>query len=303
MNAAISTEKLTKRFGRTTALNELTFSVPEGSIYALLGPNGAGKTTMIKTLVNIYTPNLGKAAILDVDSRKLRPETFRKIGYVSENQELPEWMTVNKFLTYCSSMYPNWNKNFCGDLLKQFGLPLSSTIKSLSRGMKMKVALVSSLAYRPQLLILDEPFSGLDPLARQEFINGVLEITENEHWTIFLSSHDIDEVDLLADWVGIIDKGQLKLSEETESLRARFRRIEMTLADAFPLDNHLVPKSWILPQADGRAVSFVESQYKEGESEPALRKMFLTLTNLHVQAMSLKEIFLIMAKQFRMLNI
>ncbi len=303
MKAAISMEKLTKRFGRATVLNDLTFVVPEGSIYALLGPNGAGKTTMIKTLVNIYTPNRGKATILNMDSRKLEPEVFRKIGYVSENQELPEWMTVNKFLTYCSSMYPNWSKDFCDDLLKQFGLPGTATIKSLSRGMKMKVALVSSLAYRPQLLILDEPFSGLDPLARQEFINGVLEITENEHWTIFLSSHDIDEVDLLADWVGIIDKGQLKLSEETDTLRARFRRMEVTVADAVSLDHYLVPKSWLLPQVEGRAISFVESQYQEGESEQALKKMFPALTNLHVQSMSLKEIFLIMAKQFKMLNI
>ncbi len=201
MNSVITTQNLTRRYGEVAAVSGLTLTVPEGSIYAFLGANGAGKTTTIKTLMNILTPSSGSARVLGVNSTLLGPKEFAQIGYVSENQRLPEWMTVEQLINFCRPMYPTWDPAFCTKLLEEFDLPLDRKLKHLSRGMKMKAALLTSLAYRPRLLVLDEPFSGLDPLVRDEVIRGMLELTEQENWTVLISSHDIDEVERLADWV------------------------------------------------------------------------------------------------------
>ncbi|MEO6846567.1 MAG: ABC transporter ATP-binding protein, partial [Chthoniobacterales bacterium] len=201
MNYAIETDQLTRHFGKTEAVNNLTLRVPEGNIFAFLGPNGAGKTTAIKMLMNILHPTSGSARILGVDSAQLSSTEFSQIGYVSENQQIPEWMTVAKFIAFCKPMYPTWDDALCAKLLKEFDLPLDRKLKSLSQGMKVKATLLVSLAYRPKLIVLDEPFTGLDALVRDEFIRGLLELSEQEKWTIFISSHDIDEVERLADSV------------------------------------------------------------------------------------------------------
>lgn len=298
MNHVIEANGLTKRFGKTVAVQDLDLAVPEGSIFAFLGPNGAGKTTTIKTLMNIMRPTKGSSTVLGVDSTELGPEEFTQIGYVSENQEMPEWMRVDKFLDYCRAMYPAWDDGFCKGLIEQFSLPIDQKLKSLSRGMRMKAALVSSLAYRPKLLIFDEPFGGLDPLVREEFVSGMLDITENEKWTIFISSHDIDEVERLADWVGIIDRGLLKTVEKTELLQSRFRRIEVTLSNSIEGDIAL-PEEWLLPEKQDRAVHFIDSQYAEGKSEEKIRRIFPNCSDVNVSGMSLREIFIVFAKKFK----
>ena len=149
MNAVIETENLTRRFGRTEAVNGLTFAVPEGSIYAFLGPNGAGKTTLIKTVMNLMPPTSGRASVLGVDSRRVGPPVLARIGYVSENQVLPEWMSVADLMAYCRPFYPTWDMAFEQQLVRQFELPLRQRVRALSRGMRMKASLLSSLAYRP----------------------------------------------------------------------------------------------------------------------------------------------------------
>ncbi len=148
---------------------------------------------------------------------------------MSENQALPDWMTVGQLLTFCRPFYPTWDEAFAARLLAQFQLPLSVRLRDLSRGMRVKASLLSSLAYRPRLLVLDEPFTGLDVLVRDEFIRGILELSEQERWTVFVSSHDIDEVERLADWVGVLNGGHLELAEPVSSLQARFRRIDGNL--------------------------------------------------------------------------
>jgi len=298
MSYAIETKNLTKKFGKDMAVDNLDLQVPEGSIFAYLGPNGAGKTTTIKMIVNIMAATKGESKVLGTKSTELCPKDFQQIGYVSENQEMPEWMTVGQFLDYCKEMYPNWDDEFCSKLIEQFNLSLKQKIKSLSRGMKMKAGLVSSLAYRPKLLIFDEPFSGLDPLVRDEFISGVLDITENQKWTIFISSHDIDEVERLADWVGIIDKGRLKLVEQTEKLQSRFRRVELSLREPTeaPAD---IPREWLLFKQQDRTVHFFDSHYKKEVSETKYRETFPGCSNIEVFEMSLKEIFIVYAKKYK----
>src|ERR1022692_791006 len=219
MSYAVRTYDLTKVFRHTPVLTGISLAVPEGSIYALVGPNGAGKTTTIKVLMNIFPPTSGRSEVLDADSRRLAPRHFAQIGYVSENQELPDWMTVGYFLDYLAPFYPTWDHALAGELLRQFQLTPDQKLKHLSRGMRMKAALASSLAYRPKLIVLDEPFTGLDPLVRDELIEGLLERTEEA--TILVSSHDLAEIESFASHVGYMEQGRLRFSEELAQLVER----------------------------------------------------------------------------------
>src|ERR1051325_11050549 len=178
MSAVVRAIDLTKRYLNVYALESLNLDIPEGSVYGLVGPNGAGKTTAIKTLMNILKPDWGRAEVLGVDSRAISGKELAAIGYVSENQEMPEWMTIQYLLDYLKPFYPSWDDTRAAELLLQFELPRDRKVRHLSRGMRMKTALASSLAYRPRLLVLDEPFSGLDPLVREDLIQGILESAE-----------------------------------------------------------------------------------------------------------------------------
>jgi ABC-2 type transport system ATP-binding protein len=300
----IVVDNLSKRFplpggGSLTAVKRLSFQVQAGEVYGLLGPNGAGKTTTIKMLMNILEPTVGVAKVLGVNSTALGPREFTQIGYVSENQQMPEWMTVAQLIDYCRPMYPNWDTVFCEKLLKQFDLPLDRKLKSLSRGMKVKAALLTSLAYRPRLLVLDEPFTGLDALVRDEFIRGVLELSDEGNWTVFISSHDIDEVERLADWVGIIEGGRLHLAESATTLQARFRSIECVVGDAARLPAS-PPRSWLAPEMAGHCLRAVESSYQPEASEALIRSVFPDASQISASPMSLRDIFLALARTFRL---
>jgi ABC-2 type transport system ATP-binding protein len=296
----IETAGLSLRYGRTEAVRNLTMEVPAGSVYALIGPNGAGKTTTIKALMNLLRPSSGRASVLGVDSRAVDPAVLQRIGYVSENQELPLWMTASDLLAYCEPFYPSWDRAFASSLAKQLALPMDKPLKACSRGTRMKAALVASLAYRPELLVLDEPFAGLDALVREELTQGILETAGGEQpWTVFISSHDIDEVERLADWIGVINEGRLELAEPVSSLVARFRRIEVATEDGATVPSPL-PGSWLLAESSGRAVRFVESAFSDSDCGSLIRKAIPGARDLAVTPMSLREIFIVLARVFRL---
>jgi ABC-2 type transport system ATP-binding protein len=293
----IETHDLTRRFGSTEAVHDLNLSVPAGSVFALLGPNGAGKTTTVKLLMDLLRPTKGSSQVLGVDSRRLGEKEKAQIGYVSENQELPLWMSVRQLLDYCRPFYPTWDRDLERTLLAQFALPEDRKLKHLSRGMLMKAALLSSLAYRPKLLILDEPFSGLDPLVRDEFIRGVLEVSAQGEWTVFVSSHDIEEVERLADRVAMIEAGRLRLSETTEALQARFRRVEATLNDG-GADLTNPPGTWLELERAGNLVRFIATNYDRDTTERACRERFPS-ASVVAHPMTLREIFIVLARDGR----
>jgi ABC-2 type transport system ATP-binding protein len=298
MDNAIETEHLERRFRATEAVKDLTLSVPPGSIYAYVGPNGAGKTTTIKVLMNLLEPSGGRASVLGCDSTRLRPALLQRIGYVSENQRLLEWMSVEELIDYCAPMYPTWDKELCRKLLQMFSLDPKQKIKNLSRGMKMKAALLCSISYRPSLLVMDEPFAGLDPMVRDELIRAVLEIVDREEWTFFISSHDIDEVERLADHVGFLDQGRLRFSESVASLQARFRKIEVVVAGN-PEIPATLPKEWLLVEKAAHTVRFVHSDFSEDGTESEIKAFFPGTQQVTGNAMSLKEIFMTLGKSYR----
>jgi ABC-2 type transport system ATP-binding protein len=297
MTDAIHVVNLACRYGRTEAVADLTFSVREGRLFALLGPNGAGKTTTIRMLMNIVRPSHGDATVLGVDTRRLGLRELQAIGYVSENQKLPSWMTVAQLLAFCRPLYPTWDDGLARKLIEAFDLPRDAKIARLSRGMRVKAALVSSLAYRPRLLVLDEPFSGLDPVVRDDLIRGVLELAGEERWSVLISSHDLDEVERLVDTVGFIDAGRLVLMEPLAELHARFRRMEVTTIEPATTTPAL-PEHWTGLQVSGRIVRFIETRYAATETERRGAAAFRG-ASIEAHPMTLREIFVAVARQQR----
>jgi ABC-2 type transport system ATP-binding protein len=287
---------LSRKFRRVQALDRLNLAVPEGAIYALIGANGAGKTTAIKTMMNIHGPDSGSVEIAGKDSRRLRGHDFESIGYVSENQKMPEWMTVDYLMSYLKPFYPTWDNDAATALVRKFGLPGDRKLSQLSRGMKMKAALASSLAYRPKLLILDEPFTGLDPLVRDEFIEGLIESAEGI--TILISSHDLAEIESFASHAGYLERGRMQFSEEMTSLSARFREVEVTLGEPTKLPGNW-PAEWLQPQTSPAVVRFVDTRFDESTIGERLRRIFPRMTDMSTRAMPLREIFVTLAREER----
>jgi ABC-2 type transport system ATP-binding protein len=293
---AIEVRALTKSYGSTEVLRAVDLAVPAGAIYALVGANGAGKTTMIKLMMNILRPTAGSASVLGMDSQSVAAAAFTRIGYVSENQELPDWMTVGQMLAYLRPFYPRWDRELEAQLVRQFDLPLDRRLKHLSRGMRMKAAMASSLAYRPALVVLDEPFSGLDPLVRDELIEGLLERAPET--TIFLSSHDLAEIESFASHVGYLDRGRMLFSEEMAVLSDRFREVTITLPAPAPLPADL-PAAWLLPETADCVVRFVHSQYRGTASEREMAAVFPAANDIAAEPMALRAIFLAVARSSR----
>ena len=296
MSDILRTSDLTKRFRATPVLSHLNLTVPEGSVYALVGPNGAGKTTCIKILMNLLRASSGHAEVLGRDSRRLSPQDFAQIGYVSENQELPEWMTIEYFLGYLKPFYPTWDDARAAELLRQFDLPPARTLKDLSRGMKMKAALASSLAYRPRLMVLDEPFTGLDPLVRDELIESLLDTAEDT--TIFLSSHDLAEIESFASHIGYLDHGSLRFSEEMAALTGRFREIEITLASPAAVPRPW-PTPWLPAEAAAAVVRFVDTEFNQERTVAEIRRLWSGVADISVRPMPLRAIFVALARTGR----
>ncbi|MEO8206224.1 MAG: ABC transporter ATP-binding protein [Chthoniobacterales bacterium] len=300
MKPIIEINGLSCTYGGKQAVRDITLSVPEGSIYAFLGTNGAGKTTTIRTLMNLLKPKKGTTKIFDVPSSQLGPKELAQIGYLSENQSLPESLTVQELIEYSRAIYPTWDDALCDKLSGILALPLNQKLSQFSRGMKIKAAFLISLAYRPRLLVLDEPFSGLDPLVRDELIQSLLVLFEQENWTMFVSSHDIDEVERLADWVGILDRGRLCLSEPIETLRARFRRTDVTLPEGEFFKNTL-PELGLLFEATEGSARWTDNHFiNDDTTAEQVRKYFPQGTAFTTTALSLREIFVAATRALRL---
>jgi len=296
MTFAIETNSLSKRYRQVTALDDLTLRVTEGGVHALVGPNGAGKTTLIKILVNIFHATSGTASVLGTDSIFLSGKSFANIGYVSENQQLPLWMRVGTFLKYLRPFYPTWDKALEAHFVQQFDLPLDRKLRHLSRGMRMKAALASALAFRPKLIILDEPFGGLDPVVREELAQALIDATA--HSTTFVSSHDLAEIESFATHLTYLNSGRLRLSEDVPSIRARFREVEVMLGSPATIPSDL-PSNWLQVSATGATLKFIDSAFQQEVLQSEILHRFGAIQHATFNSMTIRNIFLAIAKSAR----
>lgn len=295
---AIETRGLSKAFGRTEALAPLDLVVPRGSVFALVGHNGAGKTTLIKLLLNILRPTQGTAAILGESTTALTGESFTHIGYVSENQELPDWMTVQAMMDYLRPFYPTWDE---ANLLADLDLPPDRKLSHLSRGMRMKAALASVLAFRPSLIVMDEPFSGLDPLVRDDLIKALLDRMSEEFdtdsaTTIVISSHDLAAVESFATHAAFLHQGKLLFAESMATLTARFREVTVTLSPATPGVAFTPPTTWLLPESTASVYRFIHTNAEADDVEQQVRSLLPHTIAIQSDPMTLRTIFLALAK-------
>lgn len=291
----IEVRNLWRRFGRLEALQGLSFVVPQGSAFALIGANGAGKTTTIKVLMNITEPSRGSATVLGVDSRRLSPRELRQIGYVSENQEMPGRLTVEEYFDYLRLFYPSWDRALEQSIRSQLRLAPKRKISDLSHGMRLKMSLACALPYRPKLLVLDEPFSGLDPLVRDEFMEGLLE--QAGEMTVLISSHELGEIDGVATHVAFIDEGKLLFEESMSALSGRFREVRVTLEHAPATDE--LPKDWLQVRVNGNVLTFVDTRFSDDHLGERIRSVVGDVRAIDTEPMALRSIFTTLARSVR----
>jgi ABC-2 type transport system ATP-binding protein len=283
----VETHNLTKKYGREAVLNELNLQVPEGAAFALVGTNGAGKTTTLRMLVNILRPTSGSATVLGTDSRQLAPRDFFNIGYVSENQVLPDRLTIDQYFSYLRALYPNWDRGLEKDLRRRMDLPPDRGLSKLSHGMRMKTVLVAGLAFRPKLLILDEPLSGMDTLIRDEVVEGLLE--QADETTILISSHELAEIENFTSHIAFMDKGRLYFQESIDDLRARFREVHVTLSAQRTLPAR-IPTSWLATEISGHSLRLIESRFTNYDALYQQVSELFGAVQIDEAPMSLREI-------------
>jgi ABC-type multidrug transport system ATPase subunit len=223
---AIATCGLVKRYGNVGAVDGLSLSVPKGAIYALVGRNGSGKTTTIRMLLDLSLPDAGTARVLGMDSHAERVKVLEGVGYVCDRPLLGGW-TGEQLVRFNRGFYPRWSDELVSQYVRVFDIPMKQKFRNLSRGNQTKMWLMLALAQQPEMLILDEPTAGLDPVVTDQLMRVLVEDVAADGRTVFLSSHHLSEVERIADWVGMIDKGKLLLEAPMEELRAKFRRIQV----------------------------------------------------------------------------
>jgi len=216
--SVVHISQLTRRFGDTTALASVSLAMLPGAVYGLVGANGAGKTTLIKHVLGLLRPESGSVRVFGLDPVADPVGVLSRIGYLSEENDLPGWMRVDELIRYSRAFYPSWDDSYAEDLRRTFALDASATVKTLSRGQKARLGLLVALAYRPELLVLDEPSSGLDPIVRRDIVGAVIRTTAEEGRTVLFSSHLLDEVEEVADHVTMIDCGRVLVSESLNAI-------------------------------------------------------------------------------------
>jgi ABC-type multidrug transport system ATPase subunit len=221
----IDIRNLSRRFGANDALSEVSLTIPRGVVFGLVGTNGAGKTTLIRHAMGLLRPQRGSVSVFGLDPVSHPTAVLARIGYLSELNELPEWMRVEELIHFTRAFYPSWDDSYARSLQRMFELDPGKQIQQLSKGQRARVGLLLALAYRAELLILDEPSSGLDPLVRRDILRAVIETIVQEGRTVLFSSHLLEEVERVADHVAIIERGRIIQNEPLEQLKSHYHRL------------------------------------------------------------------------------
>jgi ABC-2 type transport system ATP-binding protein len=215
---------LSRRFGKAQALENVSFNVLEGQVYGIVGANGAGKTTLIKHLLGLLRAQSGTVRVFGLDPVRDPVGVLQRVGYLSEDRELPEWMRIDDLLRYMQAYYPSWDAAYARKLVDSFGLDCSQKIKQLSQGMRAQAGLAAAVAHRPELLVLDEPSSGLDTVVRRDILDAIVRMVVDDGRTVIFSSHLLEEVERMSDQVIMMQSGRIVLDGAVDQIRGRHRR-------------------------------------------------------------------------------
>ena len=249
--AVITVRDLTCRFKNKVALDSVSLEARAGRVFGLVGENGAGKTTLMKHLLGSLTPQSGEVRVLGSEPTRDPVSVLAKIGYVSEDRDLPRWMRINELLRYTAAFFPDWDQTYAEAMLEQFNLDPTARVRNISRGELAKAGLLLALAHRPPLLLLDEPSSGLDAVSRREILAVVVRSVAEEGRTVVFSSHLLDEVERVADDVAMIHHGKVVLNDSMDAIKAAHQRRIVRFAE--PVN--------VFPKGDG--VVFAEGEGRD----------------------------------------
>ncbi len=227
-------DRLSRNFGAKQALNEVTLCVERGSVFGLVGENGAGKTTLIRHVLGLFKAQQGSVRVFQLDPVQHPKDVLGRIGYLSEDRDLPDWMTVAQLIRYNQAFYRGWDEMFANQLQDQFELDPMQQVKQLSRGQRARAGLLIALAHRPDLLILDEPSSGLDPVVRRDILSAIIRTVADEGRTVLFSSHLLEEVERVADSVAMIHKGRIGLSGPLLEILQQHKRLVLRFESPQP---------------------------------------------------------------------
>ena len=282
----IALEDLTVRYGQRLALDQVSLTVPEGSVYALLGRNGAGKSSLVRCLLGEQKPSAGRALLLGRDVWRERAAVLFEVGVVPEEPDAPPAMTARQLSRFCSRLYPRWDAAGVEARLKRFGVPAGTPFGKLSKGQKGQVLMALALAATPRLLVLDDPTLGLDAVARKAVFEELIGDLADRGTTVFVTTHDLAGVERIADRVGILREGKLVLDEEMETLKHRFRRVSFPRSREAAV-GRLTPLAPVAVASRGWEVDAVVSRYAEEHlpvedgpevSSLTLEEIFIALT-------------------------
>lgn len=283
----IEIRNVVKSFGKHRVLDELSWSIPAGAVVGLLGVNGSGKSTLIRCILGLLKPSQGSISIDGEDVWDLTDQTKARIGYVDQHPKLYPWMRGKHLLKYIGSFYPRWNDDLVQEMASSWDVPLNQTFGSLSPGQQHKIAILAALGNEPDLLILDEPVSSLDPLARREFLKTLLEITAQRAHTVLFSTHITSDLERIASHVAILSGGKIRWFDELDEIKDRVKRVRLRGSAHLPSD--LTIPGAIGLTVDANTASVVVANWNDAIADELSRQYDADVT---VEDLNLEEIFL-----------
>lgn len=282
-DCAVLTESLSKRFGKMLAVDSVNLRIPRGCTYGLIGLNGAGKSTVIRMLMGLLPPTSGRVLMRGLDPQMDPVEAKLSVGYVPDRPMVYPWMRIDEAMWFCKALQPKWNDAYAGELVKRLRLDVTKRIGKFSKGTAAKVSLLLALAHDPEVLILDEPTDGLDPVARDDFLEGVLASVCEHERTVLMSSHALSDVQRMADWIGLMHDGKLMIQCPTEELVRTTKRIKIVLPDGAAPSTP--PPGTILDRREGRQRTITVREFTPQSTAG------MTGDQIAVEDLSLDDIF------------
>ena len=294
----VDVNDISRSFGHKIALNGVTFRAGVGQVYGLVGSNGAGKTTLLKHLLGLLRAQSGSVRVFGLDPVRDPVGVLGRVGYLSEERELPEWMRIDELMSYTQAYHPTWDMSYARELIGTFGLDLSKKVKELSKGMRAQAGLVAAVAHRPELLILDEPSSGLDAVVRRDILDAIVRTVADDGRTVIFSSHLLEEVERMSDHVTMLHNGRVMLDGALDDVRHRYQRSRVRFIESF--DHPPVLETALAMEGSGRTWSIIH-----GGSLEQFHHSLLTLGGEVVESRdaTLEEIFLARAGRSRPLEV